>query len=326
MNNPAISIIIPVYNAEKYLRRCIDSVLSQSFTDFELILVDDGSKDKSPQICDEYASQDTRVRVIHKANGGVSAARNDGLDIAKGEYVTFVDSDDWVEREYLETLSNYRDYDIVFFSHRMIYEDGYTLKFKFEAKEGGKRTIWEIVASLRKNAARSNFYGYTWNKMFRRDIIEKYKIRFTEGLRISEDEVYTLDYCTHAKSIKVLPLCLYNYRVLGTGLTTTKNSADEYKKLADSYLAIMERETDNRIYELYVPVVLEEFYTAAMNQDSPLYAFSNFKQMKNVLKKGHIDKVSSRKTRLIAAMPIFLELIWWLCYRVKNSIVCFLKR
>ena len=326
MNNPAISIIIPVYNAEKYLRRCIDSVLSQSFTDFELILVDDGCKEKSPQICDEYASQDTRVRVIHKANGGVSAARNDGLDIAKGEYITFIDSDDWVERDYLSTLSNYRDYDIVFFSHRLIYEDGYISEFLFEAKEGDKQNIWEIVASLRKNAVGSNFYGYTWNKMFRRDIIEKYKIRFIEGLRISEDEVYTLDYCTHAKSIKVLPLCLYNYRVLGTGLTATKNSADEYKKLADSYLAILNRENNNSIDKVYIPVIAEKLYIAAVNQDSPLYAFWNFKQMKNVLKKGHIDKVSSRKTKFIASMPIFLELIWWLYYRCKNCIVCFLKR
>lgn len=326
MNNPAISIIIPVYNAEKYLRRCIESVLSQSFTEFELILVDDGSKDKSPQICDEYESRDTRVRVIHKANGGVSAARNDGLDIAKGEYVTFIDSDDWVEREYLETLSNYRNYDIVFFSHRMIYEDGYTSEFKFEAKEGDRQNIWEIVASLRKNAAGLNFYGYTWNKMLCRDIIEKYKIRFTEGLRISEDEVYTLDYCTHAKSIKVLPLCLYNYRVLGTGLTATKNSADEYKKLADSYLAILNRENNNSIDKVYIPVIAETIYTAAMNHDSPLYAFSRLKQMKNVSKKGHIDKVGSRKTKFIASMPIFLGLIWWLCYRVKKNIVCFLKR
>ena len=143
MNNPAISIIIPVYNAENYLRRCIDSVLSQSFTDFELILVDDGSKDKSPQICDEYASQDTRVRVIHKANGGVSAARNDGLDIAKGEYITFIDSDDWVERDYLSTLSNYRDYDIVFFSHRLIYEDGYP-----ECVEFNDISKWAYVKDL----------------------------------------------------------------------------------------------------------------------------------------------------------------------------------
>ena len=113
MKNFAISIIIPVYNTEKYLRRCIESVLSQSFTDFELILVDDGSKDSSPQICDEYASQDKRVRVIHKVNGGVSAARNDGLDIAKGEYVTFIDSDDWVEREYLQSLYDKRSLDFV---------------------------------------------------------------------------------------------------------------------------------------------------------------------------------------------------------------------
>ena len=179
---------------------------------------------------------------------------------------------------------------------------------------------------LKKNKTDWNFFGYTWNKMFRRDIIEKYKIRFIEGLRISEDEVYTLDYCTHAKSIKVLPLCLYNYRVLGTGLTATKNSADEYKKLADSYLSILNRENNNCIDKVYIPVIAETIYTAAMNHDSPLYAFSRIKQMKNVSKNGHIDKVSSIKIKFIASMPIFLELIWWLCYRVKNSIVCFLKR
>ena len=326
MTQPQISIIVPVYNSEKYLGACIDSILSQSFRDFELILVDDGSRDSSPRICDDYAQKDGRVKVIHKANGGVSAARNDGLDIAKGEYVTFIDSDDWVEREYLETLSNYRDYDIVFFSHRMIYEDGYTSEFKFEEKEGDKQNIWGIVASLRKNAAGSNFYGYTWNKMFCRDIIEKYKIRFTEGLRISEDEVYTLDYCTHAKSIKVLPLCLYNYRVLGTGLTATKNSADEYKKLADSYLSILNRENNNCIDKVYIPVIAETIYTAAMNHDSPLYAFSRIKQMKNVSKNGHIDKVSSIKIKFIASMPILLGLIWWLYNRAKKNIVCFLKR
>lgn len=325
MNYSAISIIIPVYNAEKYLRRCIDSILSQSFTDFELILVDDGSRDSSPQVCDEYAAKDSRIHIIHKANGGVSAARNDGLDIAKGEYVTFIDSDDWVEREYLGTLSNYRDYDIVFFSHRLIYEDGYTSEFMFEAKEGNKQNIWEIVASLRKNAAKSNFYGYTWNKMFRRDIIEKYMIRFVEGLRISEDEVYTLDYCTHAESIKVLPICLYNYRVLGTGLTATKNSSEEYKKLADSFLAILEREKDNHIDEVYVSVIAEELYTAAMEQNSPIYAFLRLKQMKNALKDGKIEKVDSRKIKFIASMPILVELIWWLSCRVKKNIDSFFK-
>ena len=99
-----ISIIVPVYNTEKYLRRCIDSVLAQTYQDFELLLIDDGSKDSSGAICDEYAAQDARVRVFHKENGGVSSARNVGLDNARGEWITFVDADDWIESDMLELL------------------------------------------------------------------------------------------------------------------------------------------------------------------------------------------------------------------------------
>ena len=151
MKQPAISIIVPVYNAEKYLRRCIDSILSQSLTDFELILIDDGSTDRSPLICDEYATRDKRIRLIHKKNDGVSAARNDGIDIAQGEFITFVDSDDWVDEVYLYTLLQYKQYDIVFFSHRLIFDDGYTSEFIFEEKEGDIQTIWDIVSLLKNN-------------------------------------------------------------------------------------------------------------------------------------------------------------------------------
>lgn len=101
MNNPKISVIVPVYNAEKYLHRCIDSILNQTFPDFELLLIDDGSKDQSGEICDEYAKKDSRVKVFHKENGGVSSARNVGIDNAVGEYICFCDSDDWVEKTWL---------------------------------------------------------------------------------------------------------------------------------------------------------------------------------------------------------------------------------
>lgn len=101
-----ISVIVPVYNVEKYLQRCVDSILAQTFTDYELILVDDGSPDRSGEICDEYAERDNRVRVIHQKNSGVSAARNNGVEVALGEYITFIDSDDWVHCEYLERLYN----------------------------------------------------------------------------------------------------------------------------------------------------------------------------------------------------------------------------
>lgn len=101
---PKISCIVPVYNVEKYLRRCVDSILNQTFTDFELILVDDGSLDNSPAICDEYAVKDSRIKVIHKVNGGVSSARNVGLDVAKGEWICFVDSDDLIEADYMQKM------------------------------------------------------------------------------------------------------------------------------------------------------------------------------------------------------------------------------
>lgn len=103
---PTISVIVPVYNVEPYLRQCVDSILGQTFRDFELILVDDGSPDGCPAICDEYAKMDSRVKVIHKENGGLSSARNAGLDVAKGKYIAFVDSDDWIHPEMSETMQN----------------------------------------------------------------------------------------------------------------------------------------------------------------------------------------------------------------------------
>lgn len=172
MNNPAISIIIPVYNAEKYLRRCIESVLSQSFTDFELILVDDGSKDSSPQICDEYVAKDDRVRVIHKENGGVSAARNDGLDIAKGEYVTFIDSDDWVKKEYLQGFYDKHSFDFVIGS--------------FVNEPSGKiRKINEciFIGNKLKDYIKKSYLsnGYPWGKLYNNKIIKNNNIRFKKN-------------------------------------------------------------------------------------------------------------------------------------------------
>ena len=101
MTTPLISIIVPIYNVELYLRRCLDSVLNQTYTNLEIILVDDGSPDGCPQICDEYAAKDKRIAVIHKENGGLSDARNAGLDICKGKYISFIDSDDWVDEKYI---------------------------------------------------------------------------------------------------------------------------------------------------------------------------------------------------------------------------------
>ena len=108
-----LSIIVPVYNTEKTIRQCVDSILSQEYNDFELLLIDDGSKDASPAICDEYARQDDRVRVFHKENGGVSSARNLGIDNAQGEWITFVDADDYITSNYLVNIDSYSDSDLI---------------------------------------------------------------------------------------------------------------------------------------------------------------------------------------------------------------------
>lgn len=121
-----VSVIVPVYNVEKYLARCLDSIINQTYTNLEIILVDDGSKDSSGQICDEYAAKDQRIKVIHKQNGGLSSARNAGLDIASGSYIEFVDSDDWIDKdtvkENLELIIN-ENSNVVFFNHYQVFDD-----------------------------------------------------------------------------------------------------------------------------------------------------------------------------------------------------------
>ena len=177
---PKISVIVLVYKAEKYLHRCVDSILSQTFTDFELILVNDGSPDNCGAICDEYAQKDNRVRVFHKENGGVSSARNLGLDNAKGEWITFVDSDDWLKPGCLEQLTNKLDADMI--------------KCGIEASD--KSSIWTVENNkysvkqfLEKNE--KDFIARTsCVTLFKTKLINKFNIRFDKHIRYGEDMIF----------------------------------------------------------------------------------------------------------------------------------------
>lgn len=180
---PLVSIIVPVYNAEKYLNRCIDSILSQTMTDFELLLIDDGSKDNSGRICDEYAEKDARVRVFHKPNGGVSSARNLGLDNAKGKWITFVDADDRCSCNYLEHLLSKVDDDTdLIISYAVICDST------------GEKA--EVYPEYRVNATNferlfvdSDMHWHTspWAKLYRASIIYENSLRFNEMMHIGED-------------------------------------------------------------------------------------------------------------------------------------------
>ena len=205
---PQISIIIPVYNAESTLKRCIDSILTQSFSDFELILVDDGSNDTSPKLCDQYAQQDNRVIVIHKANGGVSEARNVGLNTAKGVWISFIDSDDEIRVDYFEQTNIYNQCDLIVCGFENI-----------DIFKGCKSEI-QLDNNIYKADELPSFFNIhindkvltaPWCKFFRLKIIKEKNIRFRSNITYGEDTVFVAEYMQHVKSLVYSPCIGYRY-------------------------------------------------------------------------------------------------------------------
>lgn len=204
MQKPVISVIVPVYNAERWLRRCVDSILGQTFTDFELLLIDDGSKDGSGAICDEYAARDSRIRVFHKPNGGVSSARNLGLGNARGEWITFVDADDYLLPQWSEVFKqDFVNTDIIIFGIQSENTSGVIKEYSYSFK--GKPNIWV------ESPQSQHMQGALWNKYFRTDIIKKQDIRLDTRLKFREDEEFVLRYLTYCNRVVVFPVIGYHY-------------------------------------------------------------------------------------------------------------------
>ncbi len=203
---PKISVIVPIYNVEKYLSRCIESILNQTFTDFELILVDDGSPDKCAIICDEYAIKDNRITVIHKENGGLSDARNAGIDISRGEYLSFVDSDDWIHPQMLEIM-----YDSAKTQHIDIAICQYvetSLTKKNDVISEYKNIVYDRNQVL--SCYTNTLSVIVCNKLFRRNLFEK--IRFPVG-KLHEDEFTTYKLIYNADKLVYIPVQLYYYYI-----------------------------------------------------------------------------------------------------------------
>lgn len=222
VQSPLFSIIVPVFKVEKYLSRCIDSILAQTSTDFELLLVDDGSPDNSGSICDKYALTDSRIQVFHKKNGGVSSARNFGLDNANGKWIVFCDSDDWVEKDWLESYHNAINniVDIIF--------QGYIQEHHTHQQIHCIRNFSNKYTDTIFFLEQKDLLGWTWCKIFKASIIEDNKIRFNTTLDINEDLLFTLQYCYYARSISILPAAKYHYIIYEDSLTKKKHP---YKEL-----------------------------------------------------------------------------------------------
>lgn len=243
MSAPEVSIIVPFYGVEAYARGCIESILAQTFGDFELILVDDGSPDRCGEIVDSYA-HDPRVRVIHKPNGGLSDARNAGLDIARGTYVCFVDGDDEVDDDLLERVipEMRRGFDLVSFGYRAYYEDGRDYAWTAPVKDRivALGTQEERFEHLCDTLLGNTHYWSVWSNCYRRDIIEEMSLRFYDNKAIfAEDMLFTACYLSHATSVRMLPFAPNRYLIRSSSLTGTfdrHGSLDRFDLLAHELL------------------------------------------------------------------------------------------
>lgn len=280
------SIVVPVYNVEKYLRECVDSILGQNFQDFELILVDDGSKDGSPQICDEYARKDSRVNVIHQKNLGQSAARNNGVKISRGEYIIFLDSDDYIEtNNFLKDVYDKakQKIDIITYKFRKFYEDKQEFdKCTYDIPDLNKYSQYgEKIAALVKC---DGFYCSPWSKAVRGSIIRENQIEFLEGI-IAEDQDWYYNIILNAYTVEALDMSYIVYRQRRNSVS----SSWSMKNLQDCLFILEKWDKKLSAENMDETLRVAMFASLAKLYCNLLIAYTNFKdkgkkQYKNNLK------------------------------------------
>lgn len=239
---PEISIIVPVYKVEQYLPRCLNSIQMQTFKNWECILIDDGSPDKSGIICDEYCIKDKRFIVIHQANKGVSAVRNIGLNVAKGNYISFVDSDDWIEPDYLERLFKETEKADVVICDAYINTDD----VEIIQKQIIKQSKYECLQDLIKD----DIPGFLWIKLIKHDLITANNISFEKGVDLCEDVLFSIKVFYFANTISHVSTPLYHYVQNQGSYTNTKITFEKAKQLITCIYYIEQFLEDKSEYEL----------------------------------------------------------------------------
>ena len=232
-----ISVIVPIYNVEKYLDRCVNSIINQTYKNLEIILVDDGSPDNCPQMCDDYAKKDSRIRVVHKENGGLSDARNAGMKVATGEYVSFIDSDDYVSLDFYETLLQTmidNDSDIVECSVVKFYEDNNFDEYSDDLKVTNYDTLYALDGLI----SESPFKQHVWNKLYKSSVA--LDIPYAVG-KLNEDEFWTYQVFGKAKKVTRINQTMYYYfqrgsSIMGNGYNIRRLDALEGKMNRQAYI------------------------------------------------------------------------------------------
>ncbi len=303
--NPTISIICPIYNVENYLCRCIDSVLNQSFVDFELLLIDDGSQDNSGLICDRYATKDSRIKVFHKQNGGVSSARNLGLDNARGEWIVFLDADDWVSSDFL-TFDTKSDADIIQKSYIKVFES--------------QQTATSVLVSDTKFKNRENFLKFyvqkrtnaLWDKIFKRSLIACN--RFNENVSIGEDFLFQLSLLKDIGTYHLSQVGCYYY-VIRESSAMGKINEDKFKraKIMLNNIEYIEEILDtNEDAQLKYGIIYQTYINVLYNykeylQETEIKLVQQYYKTLSLWKLRYVDSVVRIK---LLVKKILVRLLW----------------
>lgn len=306
-----ISVIVPIYNVEQYLDRCIKSIQNQTYQNLEIILVDDGSPDLCGEICERYAKEDRRIKVIHKQNGGLSDARNAGIQVATGEYIALVDSDDWIHIQMIEILANaleQRDAEIAICNFQYAYDKCMYKDEKFQIVE----TIHSAKAISRRDSQydyfirndKRNAYIVAWNKLYHRRLFEN--IRYPKG-RIHEDEYTTFKLLYEAQGITWIDAPLYYYYV------RTDSIMGEFKSsrfdIFDGYLEKMRFYTEHKEGELICNTLFHAIHMLAQYQKWMEEAGVNLKAKVSFYRKRLIEAYCKSKDMFSLDMKQYMELV-----------------
>lgn len=321
LETPKISIIVPVYNAEKYIDRCLQSIIHQSFKDWELIIINDGSTDKSSEICEHFAKQDKRIRVFHKKNEGVSHARQFGLNIAKGEFIIQMDADDWADNEMLECMYNTAidtQADLVISDIYQETNKGQIYLCQDPHNTSNENLIKELLTHLITGC---------YNKLIRTQLIKDNNIQFNTNINFGEDTLFWISVLNKIplKTIYINK-AWYHYDITINPTSITKHKSTKYFQSLKDYIKELDKQIDDNTYHqekgyMIIPIIFELFsYGSIFNNHK------NFiKKYKDTLNKLYLDGKISKANIFLLKFSIKNRYLAYCFFQIKNTLYKWLR-
>lgn len=339
MSKVTLSIIVPVYGVEQYIEKCIRSLIDNAYEDYEIIIVNDGTKDKSIEVIEPIIRENNRIRLINQENQGVSIARNTGIDAATGDYVTFVDPDDWVSSDYLDIIHSQiaSGEDVIVFGYKNIHtHDNSVLSFDLEDNAYYESDIVNAIAEFE---SKGSYLNFLWNKVYKHSVIND--TRFRSDAVYCEDLIFNVELFCNIHSVKACSHSYYCYRTSGSSLTNNR-FYQNYRELAE--LAICSRD------KLYRHYKMEQSFKHILDQkklDYRLGELANMYRQKSTFKSkerrriihdlkkeikfekydcGRLNKKAALLLLLLRFPTVFSDIILTMLFKFKNSIVLMQKR